>query len=155
MKANRKVLIRLLIIVTVYSFVLACSNESAAPVLSEAGLRYDEKKNPMITATTMEIGGRIYEDGGSPITEVGACWELNTTQGNIPKQFPTLDSDSNKVSGKIGEKDAAYVEVSISGMTVADTTYIVRIYAINKDGKVGYGYPVIITNNLKAYRWNP
>lgn len=137
-----------LVIFITFSFVISCEEKSEAPMLSRPGLLLDENNDPIITETSASVGCRVYTDGGSPITEVGALWEIKTTQEKNEMQFPTVESAAHKVIGEIEEAGVGAAEAYIEGFPMPDTVYIVRMYAINKDGKIGYSYPTGISNAI-------
>jgi uncharacterized protein (TIGR02145 family) len=77
-----------------------------------------------ITQTTALIGGKVTDDGGSEIMDLGVCW------GTSP--YPTISSDkTNNVTGS-----SSFTTI-ISGLT-ASTIYHVRAYATNSAG-TSYG----------------
>jgi uncharacterized protein (TIGR02145 family) len=85
-----------------------------------------------ITTTSALVGGNIISDFGSPITERGICWSINTN--------PAI-SDNKTISETA---DTAF-SVNITGLT-PNITYYLRAYAINGVG-TGYGDELI----LKTY----
>ncbi|WP_244828344.1 hypothetical protein [Carboxylicivirga sediminis] len=129
----------------------SCDEDIEAPTLSRPNILLDESKSPIITETSAEVGCRVYTDGGAPIQEVGVLWQLKTTESLLEMQFPELDGDAVKVVGEIEETGIGAVTALIEGFAVKDTAYIIRMYAINADGIVGYSYPTRISNNLSDY----
>jgi len=91
----------------------------------------------MVTATmtdsTAQGTATILQDGGSPITERGLCW--NTTG------IPTITDHKVIYS----TSDMTYTSL-MTGLT-AGVTYYVRAYAINK---TGVGYSPIVTSFKKC-----
>jgi len=83
-----------------------------------------------ITPNTAVGGGEVTDDGGTPVTERGICWSLNSE--------PTIDD--NYASS--GEGMGSYT-VAMSELTEL-TTYYVRAYAINEVG-ISYGEEVSFT----------
>jgi len=77
-----------------------------------------------IAITTATSGGNITNDGGSPITSRGVCW--NTSRNPTTANLKTTD----------GTGTGAFIS-SLTGLT-ANTTYYLRSYATNSVG-TGYG----------------
>ncbi|MBS2212698.1 hypothetical protein KEM09_14865 [Carboxylicivirga mesophila] len=131
--------------------VSSCDEDAETPTLSRPNILLDESKSPIITETSAEVGCRVYTDGGSPIKEVGVLWQLKTTKSVLEMQFPELEGDAVKVIGEIEKTGVGAATALIEGFAVKDTAYIIRMYAINTDGQVGYSYPTRISNNLSDY----
>lgn len=83
-----------------------------------------------ISQTTVNSGGEVLNDGGTPVTARGICWSI------IPN--PTIAN--NKTSDNSGE---GTFTSSITGLT-ANTTYYARAYATNSLG-TGYGNEIKFT----------
>lgn len=77
-----------------------------------------------ITETNAIGRGTLISNGGSPVTECGVCWNVETN--------PTVN-DSHNVSGS----STGAFSCQITNL-VPNTTYYVRAYAINSEG-VAYG----------------
>lgn len=83
-----------------------------------------------ITYTTANSGGDITDDGGTPVTAKGICW--NTSEN------PTTENNHTSVgAGKDGFNS------SLTGLTQG-TTYYVRAYAANSKG-IAYGNQLSFT----------
>ena len=74
----------------------------------------------VITTTTATLGGNISNDGGSPVTARGVCWNTNTAPTVLNNK--TID----------GTGTGSFTS-SITGLS-AGTTYYARAYAINNIG---------------------
>jgi uncharacterized protein (TIGR02145 family) len=77
-----------------------------------------------ITQTTATSGGTITDDGGAIVSERGVCWST--------KPNPTINDSKN-----IDDNGTESYSSSISGLE-PNTTYYLKAYAINSEGK-GYG----------------
>lgn len=77
-----------------------------------------------IMQTSAVVKGTVVNDGGTTIIEKGVCWSTDS--------IPTIAD--NCIPSETGE---ASFSVSITGLS-EETTYYVRVYAINEVG-VGYG----------------
>jgi uncharacterized protein (TIGR02145 family) len=119
-----------------------------------------DKQTPLITTTELEApgdlsiiaGGRIYEEGGDEITEVGVCW----TKSNVN---PTLADQQMKGSKKDGLFSCRMEQLD------PFTNYNVCAYATNKYGTT-YGTterinsgappqpPTLITQGLQKLSTN-
>lgn len=77
-----------------------------------------------ITETNAIGGGTVTSNGGTPVTECGVCWSVETN--------PTIN-DSHVASGS----SMGAFSCQITNL-VPNTTYYVRAYAINGEG-IGYG----------------
>ena len=77
-----------------------------------------------VTATTAICLCNVSDDGGSEVTERGACWSLS--------QSPTINSSHANMGSGMGE-----YTIQLSGLT-ANKTYYVRAYAKNSKG-IAYG----------------
>jgi len=75
-----------------------------------------------ITSTSAQTGGNITEDGGSSITERGIVWSTI--------QNPTTSANQGKI---ISRNETGSFSETISNLT-AETSYYVRVYAINELG---------------------
>ena len=73
-----------------------------------------------ITSSTAIANGEISDDGGSPVTERGICWDVTTN--------PTIYGNHNSEGYGIGLFDSTMTQLS------ANTLYYVRAYAINTNG---------------------
>lgn len=91
-----------------------------------------------ITGTTITTGGNISDDGGSPVTSRGVVW--NT----VP--YPTLESGKKTTDGS----GTGYFGSLIQNVTVSNTNYYIRAYAVNAKG-VSYGEQVTVTPDLYKY----
>ncbi|KIO78613.1 hypothetical protein TH53_02325 [Pedobacter lusitanus] len=91
-----------------------------------------------VLATTAVSGGKITDDGRTPITSRGIVW---STYDNPTVDLPTKTID--RVTEGIGSFTA-----NLSGLK-PKTTYYVRAYATNSVG-ITYGSPVMITTNSVA-----
>lgn len=83
-----------------------------------------------ITSTSVESGGAISNDGGTPVTQRGVCWSINPNP-------TTADNVTNDGSGP-----GSYTS-TINGLT-DNTTYYARAYAINSAG-TAYGDEINFT----------
>ncbi|MBB5647508.1 hypothetical protein [Pedobacter cryoconitis] len=91
-----------------------------------------------ILATTAVSGGKITDDGRTPITNRGIVW---STYDNPTVDLPTKTIDM--VTQGIGSFTA-----NLAGLK-PKTTYYVRAYATNSVG-ITYGSPIVITTNAFA-----
>ena len=85
-----------------------------------------------ITETTAIGGGNVSSEGGSALTAVGICWDINTSP-------TTLAPHTNNGAGT-----GTYTS-SITGL-LPNTTYYVRAYATNGSG-TAYGNEVSFKTN--------
>lgn len=77
-----------------------------------------------ITWNSAESGGNVIDDGGSPVTQKGVCW--NTSQN------PTIANDTTLNGSSIGSFSSFIVGLALN------STYYVKAYATNNEG-TGYG----------------
>jgi hypothetical protein len=90
-----------------------------------------EAVDMLVKKTSIEIGGKVEDAGGSAITARGFCWSTNSN--------PTIAHDSiNLGPGSLGNFNG-----TITGLTKA-TKYYVRAFAINSSG-LAYGNEVSFT----------
>lgn len=87
-----------------------------------------------ISLTSAMSGGKIYYDGGSPVTARGVCW--STTSG------PTVALSTKTIDGSGADTFAS----TLTGLTIG-TTYYVRAYATNSNG-TAYGSEITYTHQL-------
>ncbi len=85
-----------------------------------------------ISSTTITTGGKITDEGNSPLTERGVCWSTSS---------PILSLVENHTADGNG---SGYFKSVISGLTQM-STYYVRAYATNIAG-TAYGNELIYTN---------
>lgn len=87
-----------------------------------------------ITSTSVDVGGEVVADGGSPVTASGVCWSTDIDpklgETNYVSNGPGLGSFTSKINDLMGS-----------------TTYYVRAYAINKVG-IAYG-------NVESFQTKP
>jgi len=102
---------------TAYSGQLSFITLALAPVLTTADLS-------AVTSTTAACGGNITNDGGSPVTSRGVCWNTTTA--------PTIVSSKTSDGTGSGSFTSA-----ITGL-LPGTTYYFRAYATNSIG-TAYG----------------
>jgi len=81
-----------------------------------------------ITTTTAILGGSITDDGGADIESKGLCWSLEPE--------PTLE-DANDFFIDLGGGSGDFFNQVTE--LIPDAAYFVRAYAINSEGKTGYG----------------
>jgi hypothetical protein len=81
----------------------------------------------IVNAISIKCGGKIFDDGGSPITERGVCYSRHNN--------PTL----NDTIVNCGSGNGSFT-TNIIGLTPG-TSYFLKAYAINKIG-TGYGQEV-------------
>jgi len=79
-----------------------------------------------ISFNSAQSGGNITSDGSANITERGVCWSTSPN----PITTDNTMTDNNPGTGNF--------TVLMSGLT-SNTTYYIRAYAINSEGKIGYG----------------
>jgi hypothetical protein len=84
-----------------------------------------------ITETTAKGGGNVTSNGGASVTERGICW------GTSPN--PTINGDH----ASHGTGGTGSFTIDIANLT-PNTTYYVRVYAINSLG-TSYGHDVVFT----------
>lgn len=84
-----------------------------------------------ISSTTITTGGKITDEGNSPLTERGVCW--STSPNPVVSGNHTADGNGS-----------GYFKSVISGLTQM-STYYVRAYATNIAG-TAYGNELIYTN---------
>ena len=127
----------LLVAVLLAIGILSCNNESDAPSLSMTSFQtyIDSNGNEryVIDSTSCGIQGRIYVDGGAPITSRGVCWKIKANDGDT---IPSVDNIFREADLGTG---TGLFEVDVDGL-IPDTVYHMRTYAINADGKIGYGW---------------
>lgn len=115
----------------------SCSDETEEPILSMTSFQtyIDESgvQRIMLNSTSCGIQGRIYVDGGAPITSRGVCWKIKTNDGDT---IPTINNQTREAD--LGAKVGLF-KVEVDGLT-PDTIYHMRTYAINADNKIGYGW---------------
>ncbi|MBJ6368587.1 hypothetical protein [Snuella sedimenti] len=135
----------------IISFCLgSCSTDAEAPKLAVPGFQMDENDNPIIGESFAKLSTRVWLDGGASIEEVGVCWTIKKTSDEGEVQFPEKDIDDTSIGSF--SNNIAYAE--IGALTVLDTIYYARFYAINRDGVIGYSYPFKFSNNLEDYDFN-
>lgn len=123
-----KMLLASLLVLALFS----CKKEQSDPLLSRASALEEEEE---VETDHVVVQGRIYTAGSLPLTGAGFCWELkNSADIDPPMQFPTIDSDTLLMEGRVGLLKAEIEDL------IPDTVYYVRIYVTNKSG-VFYGYP--------------
>jgi len=86
-------------------------------------------KPSLLTTTSLSIGGNITADGGETVIERGVCWGTKDSP-DISGSKITIGSGTGSFAG------------SITGL-VPNTTYFLRIYAINSIG-TAYGEQISI-----------
>ncbi len=95
---------------------------AGAPVLSKAVLAE-------LLATSARISAEVLSDGGKPIVKRGFVWTSQSTD-------PTLESKEGEVFEEIATLEQFQLEI---GPLVEGRVYRVRAYAVNGEGKIGYG----------------
>ena len=110
---------------TAYSSPISFSTLALAPVLTTTDAS-------AITSSSVNSGGNVTNDGGSPVTARGVCWSTS--------QNPTI-ADSKTTDG-IG---SGIFTSTITGL-IPGSTYYFRAYATNSIGTT-YGNQVIATTN--------
>lgn len=93
---------------------------------------------PTATATTINVGGEVTDNGGYTVTERGVCYSTIISE-------PTI-ADSKVVSGR----GNGIFTAAISGLA-ASTTYYLRAYAINENGTAYGETQTIVTSNGAAF----
>lgn len=112
------------------SLMLACSKEKTSPpVVTKPVLTITTSDASRITHLHAFIGGTIVNDGGSPTTSRGVCW--NTTPN------PTIDGN---ITTDLFGLSPGFFPSFITGLN-ANTTYYVRAYGSNSNG-TAYGQEV-------------
>lgn len=89
-----------------------------------------------VTATTAQCGGNVLDEGGSPVTQRGVCWN---TIGS-----PTIADRSTSDGAGTGAFSS-----SLTGLTPG-TTYHVRAYAVSLRG-AAYGAEVTVQTLVPQY----
>ncbi len=102
---------------TAYSSQISFKTLALLPVISTSDLS-------SVTSSSVDCGGNITNDGGSPVMARGVCWSAN--------QNPTT-SDSKTSDGS----GSGLFKSSITGL-IPGTTYYVRAYSTNSIG-TAYG----------------
>ncbi|HEX2967704.1 MAG TPA: fibrobacter succinogenes major paralogous domain-containing protein [Bacteroidales bacterium] len=92
-----------------------------------------------ITPATMVSGGNITNDGGTPVTERGVCWNISPN--------PTIEH--NKTTEGAG---SGIFTSNITGLS-AGTIYYVKSYATNKTG-TAYGNEIKIITSISDVEGN-
>ena len=117
--------------------IVSCNEESEFPVLSMTSFsKYiDDNGNqrPVLDSVSCGIQGRIYVDGGVPITSRGVCWKLKANDGDT---IPSVDNIIREADLGLG---TGLFEVEVDGL-ISDTIYYMRTYAVNADNNIGYGW---------------
>jgi uncharacterized protein (TIGR02145 family) len=108
---------------TAYSSPISFSTLALAPVLNTTDVS-------AITSSSVNSGGNVTNDGGSPVTARGVCWSTG--------QNPTI-ADSKTTDGT----GSGIFTSAITGLTPGSTYYI-RAYATNSIG-TAYGNQVTAT----------
>ncbi|MDR2009328.1 MAG: fibrobacter succinogenes major paralogous domain-containing protein [Bacteroidales bacterium] len=108
-----------------FFFFNSCKKEKNPPTVTTTAITG-------ITLTSAESGGSISDDGGSPVTARGICWNTDSTR------LPTLEH--NKTSDGSGTGSFRSIMLNLK----ENTTYYVRAYAINSAGR-GYGNVISFT----------
>lgn len=127
----------LVIAVIIATCIISCNDESESPVLSMTSFQVyiddDGYQRYVLDSVSCGIQGRIYVDGGTPITSRGVCWKLKANDGDT---IPSLDNLTKEADLGAG---TGLLEVEVDGLT-PDTIYHMRTYAVNADGLIGYGW---------------
>jgi hypothetical protein len=87
----------------------------------------------VLDSVSCGLSGRIYVDGGAPVTSRGVCWKLKTNDGDSIPSIDNIFLDTDLGTG------TGYFEVDVDGL-IPDTVYYMRTYAINADDNIGYGW---------------
>lgn len=130
---------RLIIVGIIAICSISCENESDSPVLSMTAFQTyiddDGQKRIVLDSVSRGIGiqGRIYVDGGAPITARGVCWKIKTNGNDT---IPTINNDTIHAELGIG---TGLFRVVVDGL-MPDTIYYMRTFAVNADNKIGYGW---------------
>jgi hypothetical protein len=97
-------------------YLPSCKKEATLPVVTTTYVSD-------ITQTTASTGGKVIDNGGAEVFDIGVCW--STT--------PNPTTSSNKISTdkiNIGTNAGSFTS-SLTELT-ADTRYYVRAYASNR-----------------------
>ena len=108
--------------VTTYGNQSIVMTRNNMPVVQTTSATYNR------TTKAVSFRGKVIEDGGSSITEVGVCWGTSNN--------PTIE-DSKYTMPTIPSGSFSY---SITGLDT-EYDYFVRSYAVNANG-VSYGKPI-------------
>lgn len=121
---------RFLILSMTVFFIIGCSKKSAPPSTPPEQLPQPYTDNiDSLSATSFQVFGGLYSNGGQHVTEAGFCWSTDS--------LPTV-ADSH-----IQLQLIANFYVTITGLT-ENTKYHVRAYAKNSAG-LAYGNSVAVT----------
>jgi uncharacterized protein (TIGR02145 family) len=106
-------------------FSLGCQKERTIPNVSTNSII-------SIYDTAIITGGNVIDEGKSPVTIRGVCWDI--------KPNPTVDNSKTKDGAGLG------IFTSSIKLFMPNTTYHVRAYAINSNG-TAYGQDITFNSN--------
>ena len=119
---------RVILLILSIFLIHSCEEKPTAPVISTTAVT-------AISYTTATSGGEVTNEGGTPVTARGVCWNISLD--------PTTTNNKTSDGTGIGSFSS-----SLIGLT-AGTTYYVRAYATNIVG-TSYGNQVTFTTSQIA-----